>query len=268
MKRLISPPIQGLFWLGSLLCLTWGAWTVFQLRMLDEGKIQTAPLKVAIPEVASLQLPPVGHYQKLVEAPLFWEARRVPKREPPPPSVVATQVIPEPPREPLKQPEGRLVGIIDPGNGKFAVVRAGDKKLSLKLGDEWEGWTVDKIDGKRLLLVAQEQQVELPLIADFAAPAENAQTLRQRHKQLATLRQRQQQNRPVQTAIKPASPEVVETMNGLIPVLEPVAESSSNVRENPVMSIKEALEARQRLMAARWGGSQNKAVPPKPPVRQ
>lgn len=257
MKPLISPPIQGVFWLGGVICLALAAWSIINLRMMDEETVATGSVQVDIPDVAALQVPSIQVYRRLVNTPLFWESRSVPKYEPPPVAKAQPQPVRVRPPQPVSEPEGRLVGIIDPGTDKYAVVRTENEKLSLHEGDEWDGWAVEKIADKGITLSTGAQRHEVLLVADFSAPNENKQLARKRQEQqrLAALRQRQQQNRAARQA------EGTDENAGVIPVLEPALEDGEvpeNAETTPIMSIREALEARKRLMAERWGGEQQK----------
>lgn len=253
MKRLFSPPIQLILWLGSSACLGLAAWNVMQLRLLEDEQSRSARVSVEIPESLMLTEPAVLTYNRIVQAPLFWPSRAVPIVEvaaaaPP------TEVVPEapPPPPPAQPPVGRLVGIVNVGSNKYALIRTEEKNLSLHVGEQWEGWTLESIDTKKINLVAGEQKQEVKLIADFAPPVENEQLAQARKKeeqkqQMAAARQQQAQ----QSAV-PAENLAIP------PNLEPVAaanQTSANAAQNPppVMSLKDALEARQRLMASRWG---------------
>lgn len=250
MKRLFSPPIQLVLWLASLACLGLAAWNVMQLRLLDQDETRSARVSVQIPESLMLTEPTVTTYNQMVQAPLFWPSRAVPVVEvaaaPTPPPIAEEPEAPPPP--PAPPPVGRLVGIVDLGSNKYALIRNEEKNLSLHVGEQWEGWTLESIDAKKITLVAGEQKQEVKLIADFAPPVENQQLAQLRKKaeqkqQMAAARQQQVQ--------QPAAPENL----AIPPSLEPAAPAAAQ-NPPPVMSLKEALEARQRLMASRWGAGE------------
>lgn len=256
MKRLFSPPIQLILWLASCSCLAWAAWNLMQLRWLETDQTPSAPVSVQIPASLMLTEPAVMTYNQLVQAPLFWPSRAVPVVElaaPPPPPTVEPEADPPPP---VPLPAGRLVGIVDLGSTKYALIRNEEKNISLHLGEQWEGWTLESIDKKKISLVAGEQKQEVKLIADFAPPAEN--------KQLAQLRKKEEQKQQMAAARQQqAQPAATPVENlALPPNLEPVAPAdqaqAAAAAQNPppVMSLKEALEARQRLMASRWGAAE------------
>jgi len=226
--------------------------------MMSEETVSADSVQVDIPDVTALQVPSIHVYRRLVDTPLFWESRSVPKYEPPPVAKAPTRPARVRPPQPVSEPEGRLVGIIDPGTDKYAVVRTESEKLSLHEGDEWDGWTVEKVADKGITLATGEQRHEVLLVAEFSAPSENEQLARKRQEQqrLAALRQRQQQNRAARQAEGNAE------NAGVIPTLEPALEDGEGPDDadtTPIMSIREALEARKRLMAERWGGEQNGA---------
>ncbi|WP_298607960.1 hypothetical protein [uncultured Thiothrix sp.] len=253
MKRLFSPPIQLILWLGSSACLGLAVWNLLQLRLLDEDQGHSARVNVQIPESLMLTEPAVVTYSQMVQAPLFWPSRAVPVVEvaaPTPTPTAAPEVPPPPPAQP---PTGRLVGIVNVGANKYALIRTEEKNLSLHIGEQWEGWTLESIDTKKISLASGEQKQELKLIADFAPPAENQQLAQLRKKeeqkqQMAAARQQQ-----AQQAAK--SPENLAIPPNLEPVAAEQAQQTAAANPPPVMSLKEALEARQRLMASRWGAN-------------
>ena len=261
MKALISPPIQALLWLAGIGCLGWGGWSVWQLRQMDMSLQQsmTEAVDITPPAMDELRVPAVNAYQQMVQTPLFWQNRSVPP--PPRPTVAAREAAPPPPpAEPPEIPEGRLVGIVDLGKKRYALVRdQDDKNLSLHVGDKWGDWVVEEVSKRKLVLAAGEEHHEIPLIADFAAPQENKQLLadRQRREQQKKIEQqraamRQQQASSDAVSVQAAQPAPTD------PAAMPDPAQQLNQLTNPtspVLSIKEALEARQRLMASRWGGA-------------
>lgn len=243
MKRLINPPVQSLLWLGGFALLGVAAWSLFELKMMDESKIQNADnVTVRIPDATVLDIPAVHRYPQMVRAPLFWVERKPPKPpkvEPPPPPVQQQVVTPVE----TTLPEGRLIGIIDLGSDtrSFAIMEnAAGGSVHLRVGDFWGAWKVTGIDPDRLFLQVGDQKQNIPLIADFSSPEENpdvAQARQQRRQQAV----RQQQAVAAPAAAPPPSP--FES----VPL---PAESAAP----PPLTTQEALEARQRLMASRWGG--------------
>jgi hypothetical protein len=69
---------------------------------------------------------------------------------PPPPEETATPPPPEPPP--------RLLGVIIGGTGAIAVMQAGDAPTKrLRVQDEVEGWTVIRIDAKRVVVQRRDE---------------------------------------------------------------------------------------------------------------
>ncbi len=278
MKRLINPPIQTLLWLGGMACLGYTVWSVWELRQTEEQQFAASGVKVAIPDARELSIPAVRQYRQVVDKPLFWEARAKPKKAPPPAKPVEAVKKPEAVEVDLTPPTARLVGIIDLGKKKYALVRNEEGSQSLYKGDSWEGWIIEDINDERVLLSAGKQRTEVALIGDFAAPEANRQMLaaRQRQQQRYSQNRRQlrqaqmkqqrqhynRSNRPVAGqqagpgmpgSKPPDQPDQPVQQNRNQPGAGPQAEQPA-----PVLSIKEALEARQRLMAARWGDKNNR----------
>ncbi|MEZ5534897.1 MAG: hypothetical protein R3F02_04665 [Thiolinea sp.] len=271
MKRLISPPIQNLLWLGGIACLGFSAWNVWQLRQAEEQQFAASGVKVEIPDADELSIPGVTQYRQLVEAPLFWESRMKPKKAPPPPTVAAVKEL-EVVEAELTPPVARLVGIIDLGDKKYALVRGETDSKALYKGDSWEGWIVEDINKERVLLSAGKNRTEVALISDFETPKANKQMLASQQRQTqqrqdrlqqirqAQLNQQQHYNRSQQPAAVAAQPGAEGQEQQGNPLNQQQSESGSQQQSEqpaPVLSIKEALEARQRLMAARWGDKNN-----------
>lgn len=256
MKRLFSPPIQLILWLASSACLGLAVWNVMQLRLLAEDQSRSARVSVQIPESLMLAEPAVLTYNRIVQAPLFWPSRAVPVVEVAVAAPVPEAAAPElPPPPPVQPPVGRLVGIVNVGASKYALIRTEEKNLSLHIGEQWDGWTLESIDAKKINLAAGEQKQEVKLIADFAPPAENVQ--------LAQLRKKEEQKQQMAAARQQQTQQGIAPAESLAipPNLEPVAaanQAQANAAQNPppVMSLKEALEARQRLMSSRWGAAE------------
>lgn len=273
MKRLINPPIQNLLWVGGIACLGLAAWSVWQLRQAEEQQFATTRVSVDIPNARELSVPGVRQYRKLIEAPLFWEARAIPKKAPPPKQVAVVQQ-PEVVEVALNLPVGRLVGIVDLGEKKYALVRNAEQSQSLRKGDAWEGWTIEDINAERVVISAGKQRHEVALIGDFEAPTANKQMLaskqrqqqHRRNRQQQQLQLRQQQKQQAQHYDRAANQAQPQAVNPAAQAVPQLSSQSQNVAGNnpqqaapaPVLSIKEALEARQRLMASRWGDGKKK----------
>lgn len=278
MKQLLRPPIQWLFWLAGLTMLglaIWSLWSTYQLSAKNE-RLSEQTESAVVPDMAVLQAPSVRNYRQMINSPLFWEVRRPPVsavfqrlKQPKQPAFTA----PKPPPIPIDKtlPEGRLVGIIRLGKKSYGVMRGDEDSFHLHQGDKWGNWTVSKVEKDRLILELEGDREIIPLIGSFEAPKENPKLLaakrlqkqqKLREESLARLRARQaarQQQKPEVNQNK-ASQEPKKGMpNPLFP--------ADIAKEPPVLSIKDALDARRRLMESRWGsilGSELPSAPVKP----
>ena len=136
MKRWISPPIQLLLWLGGIAFLAASAWNMWQLRQVTVAQhMSRGDVQVAIPDAKALDVPGIDSYLQLVKAPLFWEERAIPEpppppAPPPPPPVAVKRPPPQVVEVPLNPPTGRLVGIVDLGEKRYALIRNETEKQS------------------------------------------------------------------------------------------------------------------------------------------
>ena len=244
MKRLISPPIQLLFWLGGLALMGLSAWSLWNLKLQVESKHTKAEdVSVQIPDATLLASPDPNRYPKMVQAPLFWESRKA--VEPPKPE--QKQVVAAPVDTAL--PEGRLIGIVDLGDKLFALFHnAAGGGVQLKVGEMWGAWKVSGIDPDKIILTLGDQRKELPLVGEFAAPKANPQAAQAK---APATKANGAKAPPQPTAAAPVP----------APQGAAVAESAptglpfpNDTQKQPApLSAQEALEARQRLMASRWG---------------
>lgn len=268
MKKLIDPPIQAFFLLTGLLLLAATGWSLFNLKMQDENQSGAAGgVSVQIPDASVLDVPDLNAYPQMVATPLFWEARKAPEA---PKVELAEQPVALPVDTAL--PEGRLIGIIDVGDHLFGVMQnATGVSSHLRKGDMWGAWKVSGIDPDRLILKLGDQEKDLPLVGDFTAPQENpkvAEARQLREQQATQQAQQAQQARQQQQAAVPAVPPVPPPQT--MPTGDPAAQNAGlpfpadTSKQPPALSVKDALEARQRLMASRWGalgGNDAEAVP-------
>lgn len=176
LTKLINPPIQPLLWGSGMVMLALGTWSILSLKMLDEnGANQATDISVKIPDASVLDTPNLNAYPQMVQAPLFWESRKlfVPEPVTPEPQIV-TPVD-------TTLPQGRLIGIIDVEGSLFGIMEnAAGGSVRLRVGDSWGAWKVTGIDPDRLLLEVGNQRQDIPLVADFAAPQENPQVVQAR----------------------------------------------------------------------------------------
>ena len=263
MKRLIKPPIQSLLWLGGAVVLGSTGWSLVSLKLLEAKQSQqSSAVSVKIPDASALDAPDLNRYAQMVSAPLFWESRK--KIEPEKleaPVIVSTPVD-------TTLPEGRLIGIVDLGNSLFAMMEnAAGGTVQLRTGDTWGAWAVKGIDPDRVFLALGDQQQEIPLVADFSAPQENPQMAQARIVRQQVVAQQQAVAQPAAAAPLPSTLPTANAAN--------IANMAAAVgmpfpadaqKQPPALSVQDALEARQRLMASRWGGltGENPASAPPP----
>lgn len=256
MKKLISPPIQALLLTGGAILLGVAVWGVVGLKLQDgtQGQRGTA-LSVRAPDASMLGSPDMNAYPQMVKAPLFWESRK---------ALAAPKAADSAPAVPLDTnlPEGRLTGIIDEAGKLFAVVQnAAGASVHLHTGESWGAWKVDSIDTKQMKVSQGDLKQTLPLIGDFVAPKENAQMTEARSVQQ---QQAQQKQRQQQAQAKPARPAMPVAQQVVAESAQPAAAGAAaqnaglpfpadTEKQPPALSVKDALEARQRLMASRWG---------------
>ncbi len=118
------------------------------------------------------ELPPLSFYNEVGERPLFFEGRR-----PPPEEDEAAEVAEEPEPEPdAPPPKVALTGILILEGERYALVKRADGKGTerLKVGDEYESWTVDEIGEERLVMANKGQKEEF-LLWQYEAVLPSAQ---------------------------------------------------------------------------------------------
>ena len=107
------------------------------------------------------ELPPLSFYSEVGERPLFFEGRR-----PPPDQPDEGEVAEEPEAEPdAPPPKVALTGILILEGERYALVKRADGKGTerLRVGDEYESWTVDEIGEERLVMANNGQKEEFLL---------------------------------------------------------------------------------------------------------
>lgn len=135
--------------------------------------IGIAPL-AASEEIAihnPVELQPLQQLTATHERPLFSPSRR------PPPKMVAPTVARQepPPAPPAPPPSVVLLGIVSENGEGRAVIRAADKRpadkvVRVRTGDDVGGWTVDKVEPRRIVLTQGERSVDFVLFV----PAEKS----------------------------------------------------------------------------------------------
>lgn len=243
MKALINPPINLLLTTTALGIVGFATWSVIDLK-LTETKQQNETLeKVAIPDSGALSVPPLRDYNTMIQQPLFW-AERQPYVPPKPEKVIAQKAAFVPVDETF--PEGRLIGIVDLGDSRMAVLKDQEKSHYLNLDDKWGNWKLSVIDKEQIVFSLGEKDKPLSLIADYAAPkagSKSTQLARANHHKAKQIQQARRAafakatNQPRSNGLPNTAAAQKKVSMGMIP-------------KN--MSIKEALAARQRLIAERW----------------
>ena len=258
MKKWISPPIQWFFWLGGLGLISLASWNLYHLWAMTEESQAKSVVNTSMPDLSLLNAPGVATYQAFIDKPLFWSSRKVPA---PPVVAVATSAPIEIPVD-KTLPDGRLVGVIDLGKKSYGIMRASTAENHyLHVGDKWGNWVVEKVKKEKLTLKLGEERQELVLIADFNAPKENPAML-------AKKVQDQQQQAQAETLARLKALQAAAAQNMLTASLEPKAGMPNEAfpaaveQAPPILSVKDALEARKRLMESRWGStdSGNKTI--------
>jgi hypothetical protein len=238
MKKWISPPINLLLTMTGLAFMGLAVWSVYNLRMTDIDQDSAQMTRVDIPDASALASPPLRNYAAIVDQPLFWEERK-PYVPPKPVQVVEAkkeEVVPVD----TTFPEGRLIGIVDMGSNKMAIMKDNEKSHYLKLEDQWGNWKLSSIDKDAIVFSLGSEDKPVELINDYKAPQMSKAAT-----QMAKARAQQAKRLPAVAAAAKELP------TGLPNKIE-------NAKQAPVaavpkaMTIKEALAARQRLIAERW----------------
>lgn len=260
MKKWISPPIQWLFWLSGLGFLALAAWNLYSLWAMTEESQSKQAVNVTIPDLSLLNAPAVSTYQAFIDKPLFWSGRTVPA----PPVVAAAPTAPVVMPVDRTVPEGRLVGVIDLGKKSYGIMRTATlENHYLHIGDKWGNWEVEKVKKDKLVLKLGEETQDVLLIADFNAPKENPAMLAKRV-------QDQQAQAQAETLARLKALQAAAAQNVLAASLEPKAGMPNDAfppnaeQAPPILSVKDALEARKRLMESRWGSTDSGNRPATP----
>jgi hypothetical protein len=67
-------------------------------------------------------------------------------------------------------PLGRLIGIVDGDDYKQATINNQGKVIRLREGDDWQGWKVEAIGQKKVVISQNNAQHSLLLLSEFRAP--------------------------------------------------------------------------------------------------
>ena len=261
MKSLIKPPVQSVLLLSGAVLLGLTVWGLFNLKVLEEQQAHQADsISVKIPDASALDAPDLNSYPQMVSTPLFWESRKAIEPEP----VVAPVVAAAPVDTTL--PEGRLIGIVDLGDSLFAIMEnAAGGSVHLRKGEMWGAWSVKGIDPDRLILSVGDQEQVIPLVADFSAPQESPQVAEARALQQAAQKHQRAARQAVAAQQIQQQPVMLGGAAGNVPAGAGLPFPADMEKQPPALSVNDALEARQRLMASRWGALTNDAQGQAPP---
>jgi len=241
MKQLISPPLNLIFTLIGCGLLALSIWNVINIKLMSEGNQKGETYtKIEIPSAEALAAPPLRQYTAMLNAPLFWEGRQ--KIVPPKP-VAKKEMKQEVTLADKKLPEGRLIGIVDTGESMMVVFKDNENSHYLRLNDKWGNWKVTGIGRDAIELALGGEKQRLELISDYTAPAANKNQLAQKRKNKVKARRN-----GLAESRRPNLPDNVKNL----PHLASTQKQAPPTALPAEMTIKEALAARQRLMAARW----------------
>ena len=106
----------------------------------------------------------IGEFPETTARPIFFAGRRVPEK--PKSKVVVVEVKPVAAVASLPLPEPlRLLGIMDAGDGRSALVRTTQdpQGVWMAVGDEYRGWQLREIQDEKVVVEAQGERRELRL---------------------------------------------------------------------------------------------------------
>lgn len=240
MKKWISPPINLLLTTTGLAFVGLAVWSVYDLRMTDIDQDSAKMTRVEIPDASALASPPLRNYAAIVDQPLFWEERK--PYVPPKPVKVVEEKKEEVVPVDTTFPDGRLIGIVDMGSSKMAIMKDNEKSHYLKLEDQWGNWQLSSIDKDAIVFSLGNEDKPVELINDYKAPKIGKAAAAQ----MAKSRAQQVQQR------LPAGAAAAKNVPAGLPNKIEKAKQAPAAAIPKAMTIKEALAARQRLIAERW----------------
>ncbi|MCA6120293.1 hypothetical protein J6500_00015 [Bradyrhizobium sp. WSM 1704] len=124
-----------------------------------------------------VELQPLQQLSATKDKPLFSPTRR------PPPKPVAPVARQEPPPPPAPPPSVVVLGIVsENGGGRAAIRTAGtsDKVVRVRTGDDVDGWKVERIEPRRLVLTQGERSVDLAMFGGGAKPTKPTKSAERR----------------------------------------------------------------------------------------
>jgi len=236
MKAWISPPINSVLSLMGLILLLLMLWNLINIQALSTDKRQQQNAAIPMSSTETLAIPPLRNYKTMLDKPLFWATRQKP--------LATVKGVVKAPEKPLDRnlPAGRLIGIIDTGSRLMAIFNHENKSHYVSIDDQWGAWKVSKILPSAIELNLADETQTVELVSDYVSPAANKnQTIAQK----ATVNRSNKGLSESRQGTLPAAvknlPHVASTEKQVPPLALPAE-----------MTIKEALQTRQRLMAARW----------------
>jgi hypothetical protein len=132
-----------------------------------------------------LELQPLDQLSVTHERPLFSPTRRPPAK-PVAPVVSRSEPPPPPPSPP---PSVVVLGIVSEDGDGRAAIRTGDKTAGNKVmrgrvGDAVAGWTVERIEPRRLFLTSGDRSVDFALFGPKAAKSADSAVSERRTRQV------------------------------------------------------------------------------------
>lgn len=102
----------------------------------------------------------IGSLDEIVERPLFSPDRRAPAEEPP-----AVVEFTPPAEEQFSPDDFTLLGVVDAGADKTALVRSNrtNEVLRLRPGQDFDGWTLQEVGDKSVIIAREGQDYPLKL---------------------------------------------------------------------------------------------------------
>ncbi|MEJ1159972.1 hypothetical protein [Prosthecomicrobium sp. N25] len=105
--------------------------------------------------------PGLGALVATRERPLFSPSRRAPAAPPAPD--VQPAAVPVPVAEPVQPPAAQLMGVVIGGDMRMAVFADNGRTLTVRQGEEIEGWTIADVQRRAIVLERDGETLELKL---------------------------------------------------------------------------------------------------------
>lgn len=114
------------------------------------------------------EFPPLEQYQSVKDRPLFFEGRRPPAEHTPEPKGKQKK-----PDSNVSPPRASLSGVIRVGDNVYVMLKGVGKEKGLarvKVGEDVDGWKVERIHDDRVVLKKGKEKHEIPLRSYKAVP--------------------------------------------------------------------------------------------------